>query len=99
MGGLPFSEKDRSEIASLCAEVFNGRAGATNDVCIEYAKWLPYIVQLYLPLIDSESGDFLHFPYPGSLVEQPHITMETLRLVQLNYRIAVREQMKRQSGR
>ena len=61
----------------------------------EYAKWLPYIVNLYLPICDSETGDFRHFPFPGAPVEQPHVTMETLRLVQLNYRIVVRESMKR----
>ncbi len=49
----------------------------------------------FLLLCDSERGDFLHWPFPGSLMEQPHCTMELYRLIQLNYRIAVHEMQKR----
>jgi len=46
-------------------------------------------------MCDSERGDFLHYPFPGSLMDQPFCTMEVYRLIQLNYRIAVRESMKK----
>ena len=54
---------------------------------IEYREWVPYITEIFLPIIDSETGDFRHFPFDGCLMEQPYMTMQVLRLIQLNYRI------------
>jgi hypothetical protein len=34
-------------------------------------------------------------PFPGGVLDQPAITMELLRLIQLNYRIAMRKQLER----
>jgi len=34
-------------------------------------------------------------PFPGGILDQPAITMELLKLIQLNYRISVRKQMER----
>lgn len=79
----------------MSAEIFGGRGGLGNEVCVEYARWIPYIVHLYMPICDSESGDFRHLPFPGTIGEQPAVTMELLKLIQLNYRISVRESMKR----
>ena len=36
--------------------------------------------------MDSESGDFRHLPFPGSVMDQPYMTMQVIRLIQLNYR-------------
>lgn len=75
--------------------MFNGRFRADNEDCLSYAKWLPYIVNLYLPLCDSETGDYRHLPFPGSWVEQPAATMEILRVIQLGYRKVIAEEIKR----
>ena len=56
---------------------------------------MPFITRIYLPLIDSENGDFRHYPYGDVLMDQPACTMELLKLVQLNYRIALHEKMKK----
>lgn len=66
--------------------VFSGKWRPDNEDCLSYAKWLPYVVNLYLPVCDSMTGDFRHFPFPGTWVEQPAATMEILRLVQLCFR-------------
>lgn len=64
-------------------------------MCKEYGRWLPYIVHLYLPMCNSENGDFLHLPFPGALADQPHVVMELLRIVQMAYRQAVKESLER----
>lgn len=64
--------------------MFNGRRN--RELYQEYGRWLPYITDLYLPIADSETGDFRMLPFEGSIVDQPYMTMQVLRLVQLNYR-------------
>ena len=88
-----FGEQDKLQICSLCEEVFAGRYN--EDLFREYGRWLPYITDIYLPICDSQSGDFRMLPFPGGVLDQPAITMELLKLIQLNYRISVRKQMER----
>lgn len=95
MGFRPFSETDRTEIVSVSTELFSGRYRPDNEICVEYARWIPAIVHLYLPIADSENGDFRHLPFPGSLADQPHVTMELLRIVQMQFRAAIQDQMKK----
>lgn len=61
----------------------------------EYGHWLIYITDLYLPIVDSENGDFRQLPFGGSVMEQPYMSMQVLKLIQLNYRKHLNEQMKR----
>ena len=56
------------------------------EVFKEYGEWIPYIVDLYSPIRDSETGDFRHLPFPGSLMEQPYKTMLILKCIQNTYR-------------
>ena len=69
--------------------VFNGRKD--RDVFREYARWLPYITEIFLPICDSERGDLLHLPFPGSLMDQPYMTMQIILLVQDGYRKVLSE--------
>lgn len=62
---------------------------------IENKKWVVYITDIFLPLISSENGDFIHLPFEGGLMEQPYMTMSCLRLLQLNYRKYLSESMKK----
>lgn len=79
----------------MCTEVFKGRASGNNEVCKAYGKWLPYIVDLYLPICDTESGDLRVMPFRGVYVDQPYIVMTLIRLIQMQYRVVVREEMRR----
>lgn len=56
---------------------------------------LPYLYSVFLPLIDRETGSFLHFPFPGSLMEQPALTMDLLHLFQSEFFKSKQEQMKK----
>lgn len=71
--------------------VFEGKVD--KEIYNERRKWLPWIQDVFLPLCDSEHGDFLHYPYGGSLLEQPYVTMQVLRLIQLNYKQVLHKQM------
>ena len=86
-------EQGRREIASLCHEVFNGRYD--RDMFKEYGHWLSYITDIYLPICDSETGDFRMLPFEGSITDQPYMTMQIIRLVQMNYRKHLNENMKK----
>ena len=61
---------------------------------MEGRKWLPAIIHLYLPVVDSETGDFRHLPFPGALSDQPHVTMELLRVIQAAFKAEIQKRVK-----
>lgn len=65
-------------------EVFNGRKSV--DIFKEYGHWLPYITDIFLPLCDTETGSLQMMPFPGSLMDQPYMTMQIVYAVQGEYR-------------
>jgi len=73
--------------------VFNGRYD--RELYAEYGRWLPYITDIYLPICDSESGDFRMLPFDGPVTDQPYMTMQVIRLVQMGYRKHLNDNMKR----
>ena len=52
----------------------------------ECGRWLLYITDIFLPIVDSETGDWRHLPFHGSMMNQPYMTMQVLKLIQLNFR-------------
>ena len=52
----------------------------------EYGRWLLYITDIFLPIVDSETGDWRHLPFPGSMMDQPYMTRQILKIIQLNFR-------------
>ncbi len=74
---------------SLCKEVFNGRR--SEEIYSEYRHWLFYVVHVFLPMIDSETGDYLHLPYEGAMTDQPYVTMKILNCIQDAYREVLKE--------
>ena len=77
--------------------MFNGRYSP--EICNEYREWLPYINDIYLPICDSETGDFRTLPFEGSIMEQPYMTMNILKLIQLNYRKVLSDKIKKKMGK
>lgn len=77
--------------------MFGGRYN--EELFREYGHWLIYITDLYLPIADSENGDFRQLPFGDSVMEQPYMSMQVLKLIQLNYRKHLSEQMKRIKGK
>lgn len=87
MPKIPFntpSDEQRRQISSLATEIFNGRYD--EELFNEYSEWIPFIVDVFLPLIDSEKGDFIHLPFTGGLSEQGYVTMNILKIIQGTYR-------------
>lgn len=64
------------------------------EVFKEYGEWIPYIVDIYAPIRDSETGDFRFLPFPGSLMDQPYQTLLILREIQNTYREVCEEKQK-----
>ena len=77
--------------------MFNGRYSP--EIFNEYREWLSYINDIYLPICDSETGDFRTLPFEGSIMEQPYMTMSILKLIQLNYRKVLSDKMKKKMGK
>lgn len=44
--------------------------------------WAPWIVELFLPLVNNHHGYFQHYLFSGGLVEQPATSMRIMRLIQ-----------------
>ena len=77
------------EIRSLSKEVFLNHY--SQELFEEYREWLPYIVDIYAPIRNSETGDFIHLPFKGSIMDQPYQTMQILKEIQNTYRQVVQE--------
>ena len=45
-------------------------------------------------ICDSETGDYLHLPFDGGMMDQPYWTMMVLDLIRLNYRIYTADKRK-----
>lgn len=73
--------------------MFNGRFDA--ELYSEYGHWLSYITDIYLPICNSENGDFRMLPFEGTITDQPYMTMQIIRLVQMNYRKHLNENIKK----
>ena len=80
------------EIHSLAKMLFLNQRN--EEVFREYKEWLPFIVDIFAPIRDSETGDFRFLPFPGSLMEQPYKTMLILKEVQNTYREVAEEKQK-----
>ena len=53
-----------------------------------------YITDIYLPLCDSDSGDFRVLTFPGGILDQPYMTMQVLKVIQMEYRKHIAEKNK-----
>lgn len=73
--------------------MFNGRRN--EELFREYGHYLFYITDIFLPSINSDNGDFIHLPFPGSIIDQPYMTMQILKLIQLNYRKVLSDRMEK----
>lgn len=45
-----------------------------------------YITDIFLPICDSETGDFRVLPFFGGVSDQPYMTMQVLKVIQAEYR-------------
>ena len=71
-------------------------AGRNNKLVFkECGKWLCYITDLFLPIVDTETGDLRVLPFPGSAADQPYMSMQVIKLIQLNYRKHLADKMKK----
>ena len=64
------------------------------EVFLEYKEWIPYVVDIYSTIRDSETGDFRSLPYPGTVMDQPYKTMLILKAIQNAYREVAEERNK-----
>lgn len=53
-----------------------------------------YITDIFMPICDSDTGDFRILPFPGGVLDQPYMTMQVLKVVQVEYRKNLKEKMK-----
>jgi len=53
-----------------------------------------YITDIYLPVCDSETGDFRVLPFPGGVLDQPYMTMQVLKVIQMEFRKNTKEKLR-----
>lgn len=54
---------------------------------------------MFLPICDSETGDFRVMPFGGTVLDQPYMSMQVVKIIQLNYRKHLNEKVKKIAGR
>lgn len=42
-------------------------------------------IELFLPLVNNRDGYFVHWPFEGAYMDQPPVTMNVLKAVQVEY--------------
>ena len=57
-----------------------------------------YITDIYLPICDSDTGDFRTLPFPGGVLDQPYLTLQILKIIQAEYRKYLKEKFFRPDG-
>ena len=87
------SEQQRREIRSVCKEIFNGRRAT--EIFEAYPRWIPFVVDIFLPICDGENGGLTMMPFPGSLMEQPYMTMQIILTVQGEFRAFLSEKVEK----
>ena len=63
------------------------------------SEFLVYINDIFFPIVDSETGDFRHLPFPGSIVDQPYMSMQILKIIQINYKKSINDKMEKLKNR
>ena len=53
-----------------------------------------YITDIYLPICDSDTGDFRVLPFPGGVLDQPYMTMQVLKIIQAEYKRNLKGKLK-----
>ena len=76
--------------------MFNSRY--SEELFQEYRRWLPYITDIYLPICDSETGDFRSLPFEGTIMDQPYMSMQILGVIQGAYRKVQSDKVKKIKG-
>lgn len=83
----------RLQIESLSEMIFN--AEYEEEIFKEYGDWRIWITNIFLPLIDTEKGDFRFLPYEGTILDQGFISMAILYVIQSTYRRVQNDKIKR----
>ena len=66
---------------------------------LRFMSWLSYVTDIFLPIVASETGDLRTFPFPGSAADQPYMTMQVIKIIQLNYRKHLADKMRKLKGK
>ena len=89
------SDDLRKRIEIVCRRIFGAKP---DPQTLKANPLITYLVsEVYLEICDSEKGDYLHFPFEGSIMEQPYWTMRVLDLIRLNYKLTMGEKRKEEA--
>lgn len=84
------SEAERKTIEKLCRKVFNNKPDV--EFYEQNKELLFLITDIYTPFCNSENGDYHNLMFEGGIMDQPYLTMRTLDLIKLNYKLFIKEQ-------
>jgi hypothetical protein len=62
---------------------------------VEYGRWLGYIVNVFMPIVDSENGDLRSLPFEGGIMSQPYMTMSLIRHIQGKFKEEIAKKHKK----
>lgn len=89
------SEDFRKRIEIVCRRIFGAKP---DPQTLKANPLITYLVsEVYLPSINSETGDMIHFLFEGGIMDQPYWTSRVLDLIKLNYKIMIGEKRKEEA--
>ena len=82
---LCLEDLNDESLENICLERFRGNH-IDPELLEEGGHWLPFVDDIFTPLINTETGDFINFPYEGGYMKQPNKLMNLMRIIQMNYK-------------
>ena len=77
--------------------MFNGRHN--KELFEEYGRWLHYITDVFLPIVDSENGDLRSLPFEGGVMRQPYMTMQIVTCIQNEFKKFLSKERERMTSK
>jgi hypothetical protein len=104
-GQAPFDKTDAEGIRRTASFLFQGgkvKSSGFKTYEREYGRrvyFYIYLADLFLACIDRERGTIIHWPFPGSLLDQPESTRQAWMIMQGVYFEKIQEDMEAQTAK
>lgn len=92
----PFAEGERQKIRQVARIIFSGGdPKSTPETAELFTHELQLLFTIFTRIIDARYGNYLHFPFEGSLMDQPNKTMIVLDVLREEFRKKIDAEQRR----
>jgi hypothetical protein len=94
----PFSNKECQDVERAARSILNGDIRVPDELKQLRIKWWPWI-ETFLRCVSKRNGEYLHLPYSGGAMEQPHKTMKVFDVLQNVYVEKIKKDQEAQTAK